>query len=176
MPRLCLLATLTPHRRENMTSTPETPESPETTPKIEIDSDWKAEAQAEKEKLAQAEQKVEERAEARKVPEADFRGLLGALASQALMGLGMHQDPSGKGVMVDLEGSKFVIDLIGVVEEKTKGNLSEEEETELKQLYTELQNRFVQIAQLVAAQAQGGVPTPDMGESAGAPSIIDPTV
>jgi hypothetical protein len=161
-----------------MTSThesPETPESPETTPKIEIDSDWKAEAQAEKEKLAQAEQKVEERAEARKVPEADFRGLLGALASQALMGLGMHQDPSGKGVMVDLEGSKFVIDLIGVVEEKTKGNLSEEEETELKQLYTELQNRFVQIAQLVAAQAQGGVPTPE-GESAGAPSIIDPTV
>jgi hypothetical protein len=77
--------------------------------------------------------------------------------------------------MVDLEGSKFVIDLIGVVEEKTKGNLSEEEETELKQLHTELQNRFVQIAQLVAAQGQGGMPTGDMNESAPAPSIIDPT-
>ena len=33
-------------------------------PKIEIDSDWKAEAQAEKEKLAQAEQKVEDNADA----------------------------------------------------------------------------------------------------------------
>ena len=149
-------------------------DTPETNTKIEIDSDWKAEAQAEKEKLAAAEQKVEERAQSQKVPEADFRGLLGALASQALMGLGMHQDPSGKGVMVDLEGSKFVIDLIGVVEEKTKGNLSEDEATELQQLHTELQNRFVQIAQLVASQAQGGGVAP--GEApAAAPTIIDPS-
>ncbi|MDP7009212.1 MAG: DUF1844 domain-containing protein [Phycisphaerales bacterium] len=147
----------------------------DTPPKIEIDSDWKAEAQAEKEKLADAEKKVEERAEARKIPEADFRGLLGALASQALMGLGMHQDPSGKGVMVDLEGSKFVIDLIGVVEEKTKGNLSEEEEKELSQLRTELQNRFVQIAQLVAAQASGEEVPPGAPQDTPAPTIIDPT-
>lgn len=152
----------------------EIPESETPASKIEVDSDWKAEAQAEKERLAQAEKKVEERAESRKIPEADFRGLLGALASQALMGLGMHQDPSGKGVMVDLEGSKFVIDLIGVLEEKTKGNLSEEEGAELKQLHTELQNRFVQVAQLVAAQAAGGdvpateTPPVDTG-------IIDPT-
>ena len=146
----------------------------ETTPNIEVDSDWKAEAQAEKERLAVAEQKVEERSQEQKIPEADFRGLLGALASQALMGLGMHQDPSGKGVMVDLEGSKFVIDLIGVVEEKTKGNLSEEEAAELKQLHSELQSRFVQIAQLVAAQAQGGTPETSATTEA-APSIIDPT-
>jgi hypothetical protein len=147
----------------------------DTPPKIEIDSDWKAEAQAEKERLATAEKKVEERAEARKVPDADFRGLLGALASQALMGLGMHQDPSGKGVMVDLEGSKFVIDLIGVVEEKTKGNLSEDEAAELTQLYTELQNRFVQIAQLVTAQATGGADAPLGTGAASPPLIIDPT-
>jgi len=145
----------------------------DTPPKIEIDSDWKAEAQAEKERLATAEKKVEERAEARKVPDADFRGLLGALASQALMGLGMHQDPSGKGVMVDLDGSKFVIDLIGVVAEKTKGNLSEEEETELKQLHSELQNRFVQIAQLGASQGQGEGVT--QGAPSAVPGIIDPT-
>jgi len=154
-----------------MTDTPEnkTPEN-----KIEVDSDWKAEAQAEKERLAQAEKKVEERAEARKIPEADFRGLLGALASQALMGLGMHQDPSGKGVMVDLEGSKFVIDLIGVVEEKTAGNLSDEESAELKQLHIELQNRFVQVAQLVSAQATGGdVPTAEATPADA--GIIDPT-
>ena len=145
-----------------------------TIPKIEVDSDWKAEAQAEKERLAVAEQKVEERAQAQKIPDADFRGLLGALASQALMGLGMHQDPSSKGVMVDLEGSKFVIDLLAVVEEKTKGNLSEEEATDLKQLQSELQNRFVQIAQLVASQAQGGASTPADTPKA-TPSIIDPT-
>jgi len=110
--------------------------SEDTTPEIQIDSDWKAEAQAEKERLSEAEKKVEEKAEARQMPEPNFRGLLGILASQALMGLGMHQDPSGKGVMVDLEGSKFAIDLLEMIKEKTEGNLTEEESAELDQLVT----------------------------------------
>jgi hypothetical protein len=144
----------------------------EKTPNIQVDSDWKAEAQAEKERLSEAEQKVEDNAEQRKMPEPNFRGLLGILASQALMGLGMHQDPSGKGVMVDLEGSKFAISLLEMLEDKTKGNLSEEESAEIKQLTAELQSRFVQIAQLVAAQMEtGGAPE---GEPAPA-GIIDPT-
>ena len=142
------------------------------TPQIQVDSDWKAEAQAEKERLTEAEQKVEEKAEQRQMPEPDFRGLLGILASQALMGLGMHQDPSGKGVMVDLEGSKFAIALLEMLNEKTKGNLSEEEVKELKQLVTELQNRFVQIAQLVSAQMQEGGAA---GEEPAKPTIIDPS-
>jgi hypothetical protein len=157
------------------------PNQEQATPEIQIDSDWKAEAQAEKERLTVAEQKAEEKAETRQVPEANFRGLLGTLASQALMGLGMHQDPSGKGVVVDLEGSKFAIDLLEMLVDKTQGNLSDEESTELKQLSQELQNRFVQIAQLVAAQVQEGgapvtaapgAPAPDAPTSGG---IIDPT-
>lgn len=164
-----------------------TDSSPEQqTPKIQIDSDWKAEAQAEKERLTEVEHKAEEKAEERKMPEPNFRGLLGVLASQALMGLGMHQDPSGNGVMVDLEGSKFSIDLLDMLVEKTDGNLSEEESTELKQLTQELQNRFVQIAQLVAAQMNesGGpgapgitgaqeIPTTPNAPASG--GIIDPT-
>lgn len=151
------------------------------TPKIQIDNDWKAEAQAEKERLSAAEKKVEEKAQERQIPEANFRGLLGILASQALMGLGMHQDPSGKGVMVDLEGAKFAIDLLEVIKEKTEGNLNEEEGTEIKQLLQELQARFVQIAELVAAQMQNGGAAPVQGQVPGqvsAPStggIIDPT-
>jgi len=147
------------------------PNQEQETPEILIDSDWKAEAQVEKERLTAAEQKSEEKAEARQMPEANFRGLLGTLASQALMGLGMHKDPSGNGVMVDLEGSKFAIDLLDMLVDKTKGNLSDEESTELKQLSQELQNRFVQIAQLVAAQVQeGGAPS---AKTSG--GIIDPT-
>ncbi|HIA72568.1 MAG TPA: DUF1844 domain-containing protein [Phycisphaerales bacterium] len=143
-----------------------------TTPEIQVDSDWKAEAQAEKDRLIAAEEKADEKAETREIPEANFRGLLGTLASQALMGLGMHQDPSGNGVMVDLEGSKFTIDLLEMLVEKTQGNLSEEESTELKQLTQELQNRFVQIAQLVAAQMQEGAQAPAAQTPSG---IIDPT-
>ena len=150
--------------------------SEDTTPEIQVDSDWKAEAEAEKERLSQAEQKAEEKAEARQMPEPNFRGLLGILASQALIGLGMHQDPSGKGVMVDLEGSKFAIDLLEMLQGKTEGNLTEEESAEIKQLITELQSRFVQIAQLVAAQMQEGGTVPEGSTPAGnSAGIIDPT-
>ena len=145
-------------------------------PKIQVDADWKAEAQAEKERLDKAEKKVEERAEANKIPEASFRGLLGILASQALMGLGVQQDPSGKGVLVDLEGSKFTIDLMGMLQEKTNGNLTKEEEAELKQLITELQSRFVQIAQMVSTQVKGNAdPSGELEPEAPSSGIIDPT-
>jgi len=151
-------------------------ESQSNKPKIQVDADWKAEAQSEKERLDKAEKKVEEREEATKIPEANFRGLLGILASQALMGLGVQQDPSGKGVLVDLEGSKFTIDLMGMLQEKTNGNLTEEEEAELKQLITELQSRFVQIAQMVSAQGQENAdPSGELEPKTPSSGIIDPT-
>ena len=138
-------------------------------PKLHVDSDWKAEVQAERELLAEKEvQKQDESPQADpsqpgELPPANFKGLVGILASQAIMGLGSMKDPESGGVVVDLVGAKFAIDLLAVLEEKTKGNLEQEEESELKQILTELQSRFVQIAQLVAAQAQGGMqpPSPD---------------
>ncbi len=129
-------------------------------PKLHIDSDWKAEALAEKERLA-AEEKARE-AEAPHdasrggLPEANLTSLVGLLASQALMGLGTMQDPQSGGVVVDLEGARFSIDLLGVLEEKTKGNLIDEEAKELTHLLAELRQRFVQVAHLVAQQAESG--------------------
>ncbi len=138
--------------------------SEDTTPKIQIDSDWKAEAQAEKERLDTQEQaKSEKKAQTRgKLPDADFRGLVSMLASQAIMGLGTMTDPKTGGVVIDLEGSRFSIDLLGVLEEKTKGNLTEEEATELTQLNTELRNRFVEVTKLVAQHAAAPSPTGDI--------------
>ncbi len=146
----------------------------ETPSGLHVDSDWKAEAQREKVRLADAEKKAEEKAEARKMPEANFRGLLGILASQALMGLGTMQDPKSQGVMVDLEGAKFAIDLLAVIEEKTKGNLEPEESAELTELLRELQARFVQIAELVAKQVETGGMAP-AAKPESATGIIDPT-
>jgi len=125
------------------------------TPKIHVDSDWKAEAQAEKEKLAQTEAaKTDTPIEGGgKLPPPDFKGLVGLLASQAVMGLGAMPDQSGKGVMIDLEGAKFAIDLLAMIELKTKGNLEEDESTELSAVLTELRSRFVQITELLAQQA-----------------------
>jgi hypothetical protein len=131
------------------------------TPKLHIDSDWKAEVQAEKEKLAAAESdSTPKEADPRgELPPADFKGLMGILASQAVMGLGSMSDPNGGGVMVDLVGAKFAIDLLGVLQEKTAGNLEEQEGAELDQILTELRSRFVQIADLIAQQKAGVMPT-----------------
>lgn len=157
------------------------------TPKIHVDTDWKAQAQAEKERLAaQEQQKAAERGEAgrEKLPPADFRTLVGTLASQAIMGLGAMGDPKSGRVMIDLDGSKFAIDLLGVLEEKTEGNLSDEESKELSQVLVELRNRYVQITQMVAQQAKapgdeggqsGAPPSPDQPPAAGSgPKIVQP--
>jgi hypothetical protein len=137
-------------------------------PKLHIDSDWKAEAQREKERLAEKEKQRPATAESPagsggtgELPEASFRSLVSMLASQAVMGLGAMADRETGRVVIDLEGARFSIDLLDVLDQKTKGNLTPEETKELTQLLAELRSRFVQIANLVAkqmaAQDQAGV-------------------
>ena len=137
----------------------------DTIPKIQVDSDWKAQAQAEKERLIKIE-KENEAAQAvnqsgGELPEASFRTLVGTLASQAIMGLGAMADPKTGRVIIDLESSQFSIDMLQVLEEKTKGNLTDEEKDEMTQVLSELRGRFVQVTQMIAKQAHAqGVADP----------------
>ena len=127
----------------------------ESTSKLHVDTDWKAEARAEKERLAKEEQAKAARGEpprAGELPEADFKALVGMLASQAILGLGAMGDPKSGRVVVDLPGARFSIDLLTMLEHRTKGNLTDEEAKELSQILAELRGRFVQISQLVAQQ------------------------
>jgi hypothetical protein len=129
------------------------------TPRLHIDSDWKAQAQAEKDRLAAKEAAREAQAASGQpaegeLPPADFRTLVASLASQAMMGLGAYGDPQTGRVVIDVVGAQFAIDLLGVLEEKTKGNLTEDEAAELRDVLARLRARFVQIARLVAAQMQ----------------------
>jgi len=151
------------------------------TPKIQVDSDWKAEAQAEKDRLIAEEQKqVTEPGEPPRgphaMPDANFKTLVGVLASQALMGLGTMQDPQTKGVVVDLEGAQFSIDLLAVLEEKTAGNLDDDEAAELKQLLVELRARFVQVGQLIAQQMSSAAAGEIPGAGAGGGGVIPPSL
>ncbi len=128
-------------------------------PKIIIDSDWKAEAQAEKERLSQEAEERQDKSGAvgpDGLPPADFKGLLGALAVQALSYLGAFPDPQTGRAVVALDYAKHHIDLLEVLEKKTAGNLEKDEDEELTQILNELRMRFVQIAQAVAAQGEGG--------------------
>jgi hypothetical protein len=132
---------------------------------LAVDSDWKNQAQAEKARLAEAEDK--QRAEAaakagpggspqpggpRGMPPADFNSLVGTLVTNALMYLGAFPDESGRAV-VSLEHARFHIDLLQVLAEKTKGNVTADETADLNQALSELRLRFVEITQAVAQAA-----------------------
>lgn len=129
-------------------------------PQLHIDSDWKAQAQAEKDRLAKQEAERErskpQTGAPGELPPVDFRTIVHLLASQGLMSLGGYGDQETGRVVVDLPGAKLMIDLMGVLEAKTKGNLSEEEATELRAVIGELRARFVHFAELVARQQAGG--------------------
>ena len=79
------------------------------------------------------------------------------------MGLGAMADQQSGRVVVDLEGARSSIDLLDVLDQKTKNNLNKEEADELKQILAELRSRYVQISNLVArqmaAQAQAQLKT-----------------
>lgn len=143
------------------------PDSPK--PEILIDSDWKSQAQAEKERLAEAEARSKGGPGGAapgqgELPPADFSALVGMLATQALMYLGGMADRKSGQLIFDPEMARFYIDLLAVVEEKTKGNTTEQESADLAGALQELRMRFVELARAVAAQgAQGGAPAPAQG-------------
>ncbi|MBL9141835.1 MAG: DUF1844 domain-containing protein [Phycisphaerae bacterium] len=129
---------------------------------LHVDSDWKAQAQAERERLAKQESARTARTaepDPDALPPAEFRSLVGMLASQAIMGLGTMGDEQGR-VIVDLPGAKFAIDILEVLETKTKGNLTADEQRELDEIMRELKSRFVQVARLVTEQMARGQAVP----------------
>jgi hypothetical protein len=108
--------------------------------KIIVDTDWKAEAQRDKERLA------EEVVRPEAPPAPAFSELVNLLVMQAMAGLGMLAGPGGERIPPSLEMAKHFIDLLQVLEDKTKGNLTPEEKTLLDQVLYEMRMSFVQIA------------------------------
>ena len=62
-----------------------------------------------------------------------FLDLVQSLQMGAMIGLGMLQGPDGKRPPVDLPAAKDAIDLLGILQEKTKGNLAKDEEEVLRE-------------------------------------------
>lgn len=108
--------------------------------KLRIDDDWKSEAAAEKERLARA---VEEKAP-RRLPDADFSGLINLLAMQAMVGLGGIAGPEGQQIPPNVELAKHHIDLLDVLDAKTKGNLDPQEKRLLDTTLHQLRLAYVE--------------------------------
>lgn len=107
-----------------------------------VDESWKNSIQKEKEKLATPE--TESNAA---FSEPDFSLFLSTLGMQALMALGESPDPSTGQKRTDLVQAQYLIDVIQMLSEKTKGNLSPEEAQMLKDLLYDLQMKFVKKSQ-----------------------------
>ncbi len=123
-------------------------------PKVIVDEDWKTKVQAEKEALkkqptanAGTEKSPTEGAAGKQpqveIPEASFSLLVTTLATQALAALGQVAPPDTKEVPIDLKLAKHLIDTMEILEQKTQGNLTEEESKLLTKMLYELRMIFV---------------------------------
>jgi len=119
--------------------------------KIIVDEDWKQQAQKEKEILAAQEEaqkkdKQQEKMSRGPLPEGNFAALISMLATQALFALGLLRINGQEERKPDLELAKYNIDMLQVLEKKTKGNLSKEEEIVLANTLNELRMDYVKVA------------------------------
>ena len=114
--------------------------------KIHVDSDWKAQAQAEKERLSEQTDNAEDRPGAGTMPEANFQTLVSTMATQALFAMGAIPDPRTGQRVAHLELARHHIDMLTVIEAKTKGNLDEEEQKLLSTTLYELRNTYIQLS------------------------------
>ena len=118
-------------------------QEPPTEKRIIIDEDYKAQVQHDKERAATTEPPPRTRPP---LPPASFPLLLATLGTQALMALGFLPNPVSEKTEQDLEQAKHLIDMLGVLEEKTKGNLTADEKRQLDSLLFDLRLQYVEAS------------------------------
>lgn len=132
--------------------------SDEPKPKLIIDEDWKTKVEREREELKHAADTTPPEFAKNEttggappgssmppLPPASFSLLVTMLATQAMVGLGVLHDPSQGEPHPDPQVAKHFIDLLGMLETKTKGNLSAEDNALLSQSLHELRMMYVKL-------------------------------
>jgi hypothetical protein len=77
------------------------------------------------------------------LPAVDFHTFVLSLGSSALLHLGELEHPDGGAAEKDLPLAKHTIDILSMLEEKTRGNLTSAEEKLMQSLLYDLRLRFV---------------------------------
>lgn len=125
--------------------------------KIIIDEDWKAQVEAEKEAAKEKEATAADEpggsTEGMEMPPASLPMLITTLATQALAAMGQVPDPIEGKAVVRLDVARHFIDTLAVLEEKTKGNLTPEEEQMLTGALHQLRMAYVSVQNAPAAPA-----------------------
>lgn len=78
------------------------------------------------------------------LPPVDFASFILSLAASTQVHLGLIPMPNGRKEEKNIPLAKQTIDVLGVLEEKTKGNLTEDEEKILKEILYSLRLQYVE--------------------------------
>lgn len=79
--------------------------------------------------------------------QATFIQFISGMAAQTLMHLGMMENPISRTTSIDLPNARYSIDLLEVFREKTRGNLTPEEDNYLAAALKDLKVRYAQAAE-----------------------------
>jgi hypothetical protein len=119
-----------------------------------IDEDWKAQVQAEKDAAAKCQPNASPQPstseaaagadETPQMPPASLEMLITMLATEAMVSLGQIQHPATGQFQADRGQAQYLIDLLGVLRDKTKGNLTSREDQLLEMVLHDLRLAFVQ--------------------------------
>ena len=101
-----------------------------------VDESWKTQ-------VSQAHSKEKESPTEKDSP---FSFFLSTLSMQAMAALGEIPHPATNQLHEELEQARYLIDVLGMLQEKTKGNLAPEESTLLENILYELRMRYVSKA------------------------------
>ena len=135
-------------------------------PKIIVDEDWKSQVAREKEEAKNAPATSDEEtanADAEQFgdfPPANILVFISMLGSQAMAALGLMADPLSGEVHANRPLAKHCIDMLGVLEEKTKGNLSEDEGAHLRDALHQLRMVYLQTENMAAKDNEANDPPP----------------
>jgi len=87
-----------------------------------------------------------------------FEHIIQSFYVSAMMAMGAGTEP-GQKARVDILGARQSIDMLALLQEKTKGNLTPKEEATLQNVLFELRMMFLEITNAIAQQAQKAVDT-----------------
>lgn len=101
--------------------------------------------------------------------EASFLQFIGGFAFQTLVHLGRTPNPMTGQSGVDLPNAKYSIDILGIFQEKTKGNLTPEEERHLSDMLRDLRMEYVNALKAETEKAASGDGARDAAGEDGGP-------
>lgn len=102
-------------------------------------------AEARSEETPKEKEKEHEKGEKEAVPPIDFLTFVLSLASSAQVHLGLIPNPVTGKPEKSLDLAKQTIDILGVLQEKTKGNLTKDEERLLEGVLYDLRMKYVEL-------------------------------